>query len=129
MTKVYESDIDPDEFIRSFREEPSGLATLKRCIAGSQDSNPQSATDSVRAQAESSLKPSVVSDESIKDYRERFVYDSTYLRPRRRFLMVEIDPDFVQKIKRIISYECDSPCSIKSYVNNVLADHFEHSKP
>ena len=42
--------------------------------------------------------------------------------------MVEIDPDFIRKIKRIISYECDSSCSIKSYVNNVLADHFERYK-
>lgn len=24
MAKVYESDIDPDEFIRSFRDDPSG---------------------------------------------------------------------------------------------------------
>ena len=30
MAKVYESDIDPDEFIRSFREEPSGLSSLKK---------------------------------------------------------------------------------------------------
>lgn len=28
MAKKYESDIDPDEFIRSFREEPSGLSRL-----------------------------------------------------------------------------------------------------
>ena len=39
--------------------------------------------------------------------------------------MVEIDPDFIQKIKRIISYENNSPCSIKSYINNVLTEHFE----
>ena len=39
--------------------------------------------------------------------------------------MVEINPDFIQKIKRIISYENGSPCSIKSFVNNVLAEHFE----
>ncbi|MDE5673470.1 MAG: DUF3408 domain-containing protein [Duncaniella sp.] len=42
--------------------------------------------------------------------------------------MVEIDTDFIRKIKRIISYECNSPCSIKSYVNNVMADHFERYK-
>ena len=39
--------------------------------------------------------------------------------------MVEINPDFIQKIKRIISYENGSPCSIKSFVNNVLSEHFE----
>ena len=30
MAKVYESDIDPDEFIRSFREESSNLSSLKK---------------------------------------------------------------------------------------------------
>ena len=128
MAKKYESEIDPDEFIRSFREEPSGLSSLKRSTTEPKGGNSQSATDSAKAQSESRPTPSAVSNDSIKDYKERVVYDSTYLRPRQRFLMVEIDPDFIRKIKRIISYECDSPCSIKSYVNNVMADHFERHK-
>lgn len=37
MAKKYESEIDPDEFIRSFREEPSALSTFKRESA---DKNP-----------------------------------------------------------------------------------------
>lgn len=130
MAKKYESEIDPDEFIRSFREEPSGLSSLKRSLTEPKGGNLQPATDSVKVLSESppTTTPSPVSDNSIKDYKERFVYDSTYFRPRQRFLMVEIDPDFIRKIKRIISYECDSPCSIKSYVNNVMADHFERYK-
>lgn len=128
MAKKYESEIDPDEFIRSFREESSGLSSLKRSTAETKNSDAQSVTDSVKTQEESPPGSTAVSDATINDYRSRFISDSTYLRPRRRFLMVEIDPDFIQKIKRIISYESDSPCSIKSYVNNVLADHFERYK-
>lgn len=30
MSKVYEPQIDPEEFIRTFRDEPSGLSSLKR---------------------------------------------------------------------------------------------------
>lgn len=30
MAKVYESDIDPDEFIRSFRDDPSGISSMKK---------------------------------------------------------------------------------------------------
>lgn len=127
MTKVYESDIDPDEFIRSFRDEPSSLSTLKSRPAD-KGAGSQSVADHAKEQAKSPPVTAAVSDDAIEDYKERFVSDKTYLRPRRRFLMVEIDPDFIQKIKRIISYECDSPCSIKSYVNNVLADHFERYK-
>lgn len=128
MAKKYESDIDPDEFIRSFREEPSGLSSFKRSTTETKNSDAQSVTDSVKTQEESTPASTAVSDAAINDYRSRFISDNTYLRPRRRFLMVEIDPDFIQKIKRIISYESDSPCSIKSYVNNVLADHFERYK-
>lgn len=128
MAKKYESEIDPDEFIRSFREESSGLSSYKRSTTETKNSDAQSPTESVKVQAESTLASTDVSDATINDYRRRFISDSTYLRSRRRFLMVEIDPDFVQKIKRIISFESDSPCSIKSYVNNVLADHFERYK-
>lgn len=128
MAKKYESEIDPDEFIRSFREESSGLSSLKRSTTETKNSKTQAVTDSVKTQEESPPGSTTVSDATINDYRSRFISDSTYLRPRRRFLMVEIDPDFIQKIKRIISYESDSPCSIKSYVNNVLADHFERYK-
>lgn len=128
MAKKYESEIDPDEFIRSFREESSGLSSLKRSTAETKNSDAQSVTDSVKKQEESPPGSTTFSDAAINDYRSRFISDSTYLRSRRRFLMVEIDPDFVQKIKRIISYESDSPCSIKSYVNNVLSDHFERYK-
>lgn len=125
MAKVYESEIDPDEFIRSFREEPSALSSLKNKPP---DGNTESKPPVNNAKVKRTKEVSPVSDDVLEDYRERFVLDKAYLRPRLRFMMVEINPDFIRKIKRIISYECDSPCSIKSYVNNVLADHFERYK-
>ncbi|MEY8246415.1 DUF3408 domain-containing protein [Heminiphilus faecis] len=127
MTKVYEPAIDPDEFIRTFRDEPSALSTLKNRHS---DENTASKppTDNLNVKADQLKAAPAISDEDMEDYRKRFLLDKTYLRPRLRFLMVEINPDFIQKIKRIISYEGDSPCSIKSFVNNVLADHFERYK-
>lgn len=44
MAKKYESEIDPDEFIRSFREEPSALSTFKRESADKK-SDSKSTTD------------------------------------------------------------------------------------
>ena len=127
MTKVYEPDIDPDEFIRTFRDEPSALSTLKNRHSDENTAS-KSQTDNLNVKADQTNVAPVVSENDIEDYRKKFLLDKTYLRPRLRFLMVEINPDFIQKIKRIISYECDSPCSIKSFVNNVLADHFERYK-
>jgi len=127
MTKVYEPDIDPDEFIRTFRDEPSALSTLKNRHSDENTAS-KSQTDNLNVKADQTNVAPVVSENDIEDYRKKFLLDKTYLRPRLRFLMVEINPDFIQKIKRIISYESDSPCSIKSFVNNVLADHFERYK-
>ena len=122
MTKVYEPAIDPDEFIRTFRDEPSALSTLKNRHSD-ENAGSKSQTDNLNVKADQTNVAPIVSENAIEDYRKRFLLDKTYLRPRLRFLMVEINPDFIQKIKRIISYESDSPCSIKSFVNNVLADH------
>lgn len=127
MAKKYESEIDPDEFIRSFREEPSSLSSLNRkpkeCplpdTAGSTEEKAESAM-SVKSAPE---QPS--SDEKRERlFRERFITRTTYLRPQIKFLMVEIDPVIIGKIKRLIAFENGS-CSLKSYINNVLAAHFE----
>ena len=127
MAKKYESEIDPDEFIRSFREEPSALSTFKRESADKK-SDSKSTTDFGKEQSDAISATPALSNNAIEDYREKFVLDKAYLRPRERFMMVEVSPDFIRKIKRIISYEGDSPCTIKSYINNVLADHFERYK-
>ena len=115
MTKVYEPDIGPDEFIRTFRDEPSALSTLKNRHSD-ENTGSKSQTDNLNVKADQTNVAPIVSENAIEDYRKRFLLDKTYLRPRLRFLMVEINPDFIQKIKRIISYESDSPCSIKSFV-------------
>ena len=41
-------------------------------------------------------------------------------------MMVDIYPDFVHAIKKIlISQERGHKCTVKAYINNVLAAHFE----
>lgn len=127
MAKKYESEIDPDEFIRSFREEPSSLSSLNRKpkegplpdTAGSSEQKAESAM-SVKSGSE---QPSS-DEERERLFRERFITRTTYLRPQVKFLMVEIDPVIIGKIKRLIAFENGS-CSLKSYINNVLAAHFE----
>ena len=129
MGKKYESEIDPDEFIRSFREEPSSLSTLKKKPKEppKQDTIPSDSTDT-KAESVISNHAAPVSNDSSKEreeiFRERFISRTTYLRPQIKFLMVEIDPIIIGKIKRLIAFENGS-CSLKSYINNVLAAHFE----
>lgn len=134
MAKVYESQIDAEGFIRTFRDDPSGISNLKKKSTEEKASeNPQSevkaqpmeskAEPSKPTPATKTSPPNTTNAES--EYRQKYIANTAYLRPKLRFLMVEISPDHIQKIKRIISYENYSPCSIKSFVNNVLAEHFE----
>ncbi len=127
MAKKYESEIDPDEFIRSFREESSSLSTLKRKPKESPTPDIPGSTENRVESAESNHVPPEQSSADIKRealFRERFITRTTYLRPQVKFLMVEIDPVLIGKIKRLIAFENGS-CSLKSYINNVLASHFE----
>ena len=127
MAKKYESEIDPDEFIRSFREEPSSLSSLNR---KPKESPLSDTAGSSEQKAETSLSVKSGSEQPSSDeererlFRERFITRTTYLRPQVKFLMVEIDPVIIGKIKRLIAFENGS-CSLKSYINNVLAAHFE----
>ena len=117
MSKVYESDIDPDEFIRSFREEPSQLPTPKRKKEKERDTPAKPIESAVSLDS-----TSMPQDE--EEYLDTFVRNMGHMRPLCKYLMVDIHPDFVRKIKRILSYETGQVCSTKAYINNVLAEHF-----
>lgn len=123
MAKKYESEIDPDEFIRSFREESSSLSTLKKPKENVDMKPVAKSNDNSAASVTATNTPVSVTDRE-EMFRERFITKTTYLRPQVKFLMVEIDPVIIGKIKRLIAYENGS-CSLKSYINNVLAAHFE----
>lgn len=123
MAKKYESEIDPDEFIRSFREESSSLSTLKKPKENVDMKPVAKSNDNLAASVTATNTPVSVTDRE-EMFRERFITKTTYLRPQVKFLMVEIDPVIIGKIKRLIAYENGS-CSLKSYINNVLAAHFE----
>lgn len=119
MGKVYESDVDPDEFIRSFREEPSGVSSLKRKQTERQ---PDTGADDTHIAPQP--KAGIRKDDE-ESFTRRFVSNMEHMRPREKYTMVEIAPDYIRKIKRILSYDPGPACSLKAYVNNVLAEHFK----
>lgn len=126
MGKVYESDIDPDEFIRSFREEPSGVSSLKKKPINTSPEPPaanKTATDAATTPVSRSRAGIRKDDED--NFTRRFVSNMEHMRPREKYTMVEIAPEFIRKIKRILSYDAGPACSLKAYVNNVLAEHFK----
>lgn len=115
MSKVYESDIDADEFIRSFREEPSQpVAPAKKA---------ETKKEQPARKDGAASKATVTSDE--EEYLNIFVRNMDHMRPLDKYLMVDIHPTFVRKIKRVLSYETGQVCSLKAYINNVLSEHFK----
>lgn len=120
MAKVYESEIDPDEFIRSFREESSSLSTLKKkpkAEAQTQESEPKPAKDKAKVDT---------SADREREYLERFVWNMTYMSPQDKYVTTEIDPEIEWKIRRILfCRKKGRVCSLKAFINNVLAAHLE----
>lgn len=120
MGKVYESDIDPDEFIRSFREESSSLSTLKQPTEQPPEETPQP-------------QPSTTEEKELptdadreREYMDKFVRNMAYMAPEEKFTPTEIDPDFIWKIRKILfCRQKGRVCSVKAYINNVLAAHFD----
>lgn len=128
MAKVYDSDVDPDEFIRDFRQEPSGIGGLKKAPMVKDDATSTPISELPKGKTVPNRPKRNVCeeiDDGDEAYRRRFLLDPTYMWPQEKFQPVEIDPEFVQKIRRIISYEKKRFCTVKAYVNNVLAEHFE----
>lgn len=129
MAKVYESDIDPDEFIRSFREEPSGLSTLKKKPANDNAEVPPTANAATTDTPVNTAVPQAKSGNTDLDteFMEKFVSDRSYMRVPSpyRSLMVDIDREHVQKIRSIFFNGKCSMGTVKGYVSLVLEEHFK----
>lgn len=129
MAKVYESDIDPDEFIRSFREEPSGLSSLKKKPASDNAEAPPAANAATTDTPENAAVPQTKSGNTDLDteFMEKFVSDRSYMRVPSpyRSLMVDIDREHVQKIRSIFFNGKCSMGTVKGYVSLVLEEHFK----
>ena len=128
MSKVYEPQIDPDEYIRTIRYETSGMSSLKRKSASKQQeqANPQPVAGEGDGASPGNTTVQAKNSERERLYMERFVRNMRYMWPEDKFQVSEIDPEFIWKIRRILFHKKKGKvCSIKAYINNVLAAHFE----
>lgn len=126
MAKKYESEIDPDEFIRSFREESSSLSTLKQKPIEATASQSSESDRPVVSKPSSDITDKTVENDREREYMERFVWNMTYMAPQDKYITTEIDPEIEWKIRRILfCRKKGRVCSLKAFINNVLAAHFE----
>ena len=129
MAKVYEPQIDPEEFIRTFREEPSGLSSLKKKPASDNAEAPPAANAATTDSPINTAVPQAKSGNTDLDteFMEKFVSDRSYMRVPSpyRSLMVDIDREHVQKIRSIFFNGKCSMGTVKGYVSLVLEEHFK----
>ena len=126
MAKKYESEIDPDEFIRSFREESSSLSTLKQKPIEITPSQSSESDRPVVSKPSPDITDKTVENDREREYMERFVWNMTYMAPQDKYITTEIDPEIEWKIRRILfCRKKGRVCSLKAFINNVLAAHFE----
>lgn len=126
MAKKYESEIDPDEFIRSFREESSSLSTLKQKPIEVTPSQSSESDRPVVSKPSPDITDKTVENDREREYMERFVWNMTYMAPQDKYITTEIDPEIEWKIRRILfCRKKGRVCSLKAFINNVLAAHFE----
>lgn len=126
MAKKYESEIDPDEFIRSFREESSSLSTLRQKPIEVTPSQSSESDRPVVSKPSPDITDKTVENDREREYMERFVWNMTYMAPQDKYITTEIDPEIEWKIRRILfCRKKGRVCSLKAFINNVLAAHFE----
>lgn len=119
MAKKYESEIDPDEFIRSFREDTSSLSALKKKPV--EPATEQQSRQDVKKDTSERVNP-----DREREYMERFVWNLTYMSPQDKYITTEIDPEIEWKIRQILfCRKKGRVCSLKAFINNVLAAHLE----
>ncbi len=119
MAKKYESEIDPDEFIRSFREDTSSLSALKKKTV--EPVAEQQPRQDVKKDTSERVNP-----DREREYMERFVWNLTYMSPQDKYITTEIDPEIEWKIRQILfCRKKGRVCSLKAFINNVLAAHLE----
>ncbi len=59
-------------------------------------------------------------------YMERFVNNTGNIPTNKKYKVIEIAPENALRIRRILLMSEDgTSCSVKAFVNNVLAEHFE----
>lgn len=119
MAKKYDCDIDTSGFIENFRATDDPTASL-----GRESPITPSAINEVKTPEP---KPSATAANNISsdEYRQIFVDDLKYRYHDTRYPAIEIYPDFISRIDEIKAACRKRRCTMSSFINNVLEQHFK----
>lgn len=124
MAKRYDNDFDAESFVENFRAQDGTPASPSKTIEESSTPT-QSSANPAKAERKSAKDAQQKHGYTVEEYIARFLDDLSYKKPKARFPQVGIHPEFVKAIQRMKDLNGVWGSSISTYINNVLAAHFD----
>lgn len=124
MAKRYDNDFDAEAFVENFRAQDDS-ATPSAAPMRENKSQPSKSAKKDVSPKDSNAKPS----DTAVGFIEKFLNNLKYKRPKNRYPQVGIHPKFCEQIEKMQKRNGRWGCSISTYVNTVLEDHFRENQP
>lgn len=126
MAKRYDNDFDAEGFVENFRAKEYPPTPSETGKSEDSDITKSQTVSEDKKLRNRNAKPSKDSPtETVIGFKEKYIDSLKYKSPNKRFPQVGIHPDFVKVIKRLEDANGTWGCSVSTYINNVLADHFK----
>lgn len=129
MAKRYDNDFDAEGFVENFRAKEYPPTPSETGKFGDSDITKAPTVSDERKPRNRKAGPGKDSpSETVIGFKEKYIDSLKYKSPNKRFPQVGIHPDFVKVIKRLEDANGTWGCSVSTYINNVLADHFKENE-
>ena len=126
MAKRYDNDFDAEGFVENFRAKEYPPAPSESGRPENSDTTKAPSVSDERKPRNRRAETSKASPaETVIEFKEKYIDSLKYKSPNKRFPQVGVHPDFVKLIKRLEDANGTWGCSVSTYINNVLADHFK----
>lgn len=130
MAKRYDNDFDAEGFVENFRAKDYPAApSAEKTSAGNNHEVPTVPAINEKKQRRKEPKESKGEpSQSVIGFKEKYLDSLKYKSPNKRYPQVGIHPDFVKAIKKLEDANGTWGCSVSTYINNVLAAHFDENE-
>lgn len=123
MAKRYDNDFDAEGFVENFRAQDDSATSPAPSTKENKPQSPKAAKKDAPSK-DGNATPS----NTVVGFIEKFLNNLKYKRPKNRYPQVGIHPKFCEQIEKMQKRNGRWGCSISTYVNTVLEDHFRDNQ-
>lgn len=125
MAKRYDNDFDAEAFVENFRAQDDSVTSPSATTVKESKKQSPNPPQKDLSPKDSSGKP----PDTVVGFIEKFLNNLKYKRPKNRYPQVGIHPKFCEQIEKMQKRNGRWGCSISTYVNTVLEEHFRDNQP